>query len=293
MAWLDTLKKGLKKTSALFVFTQMDEQTRSDLEDALIMADVGAATTDEILTALDETNPKDLKQLNAFLKEQIITRLKPVAHPLNIETHHPFVLLMIGVNGAGKTTTIGKLAATYKQQGKTVSLIAGDTFRAGAVEQLQTWGKRIGVSVFAGAPNADPASVVFDGLTQSLSLNTDVVLIDTAGRLHNKTNLMDELKKIKAVIQKIIPDAPHATCLVLDASVGQNALNQVETFRQIIGVDGLIMTKLDGTAKGGILLALTQKFNLPIYAIGVGERVEDLHAFTAEEYADSLLKDFA
>lgn len=293
MAWLDTLKKGLKKTSALFVFTQMDEQTRSDLEDALIMADVGAATTDEILTALDETNPKDLKQLNAFLKEQIITRLKPVAHPLNIETHHPFVLLMIGVNGAGKTTTIGKLAAAYQAQGKTVSLIAGDTFRAGAVEQLQVWGNRINVPVFAGAANADPASVVFDGLTQSLSLNTDVVLIDTAGRLHNKTNLMDELKKIKAVIQKIIPNAPHATCLVLDASVGQNALNQVETFRQIIGVDGLIMTKLDGTAKGGILLALTQKFNLPIYAIGVGERVEDLHAFTAEEYADSLLKDFA
>lgn len=293
MAWLDTLKKGLKKTSALFVFTQMDEQTRSDLEDALIMADVGTATTNEILTALDETNPKDLKQLNAFLKEQIITRLKPVAHPLNVETHHPFVLLMIGVNGAGKTTTIGKLAATYKQQGKTVSLIAGDTFRAGAVEQLQTWGKRIGVSVFAGAPNADPASVVFDGLTQSLNANTDIVLIDTAGRLHNQTNLMEELKKIKSVIQKIIPTAPHATCLVLDATVGQNALNQVETFRQIIGVDGLIMTKLDGTAKGGILLALTQKFNLPIYAIGVGEQVDDLHAFTAEEYADSLLKDFA
>lgn len=293
MAWLDTLKKGLKKTSALFVFTQMDEQTRSDLEDALIMADVGATTTDEILTALDETNPKDLKQLNTFLKEQIITRLKPVAHPLNIETHHPFVLLMIGVNGAGKTTTIGKLAAAYQAQGKKVSLIAGDTFRAGAVEQLQVWGNRINVPVFAGASNADPASVVFDGLSKSISLNTDVILIDTAGRLHNKSNLMDELKKIKTVIQKIIPNAPHATCLVLDASVGQNALNQVETFRQIIGVDGLIMTKLDGTAKGGILLALTQKFNLPIYAIGVGEQVDDLHAFTAEEYADSLLKDFA
>ncbi len=292
MAWLDTLKKGLKKTSALFVFTQMDEQTREDLEEALLLADVGSVTTDEILTALDETNPKNLTELKSFLIHQITTRLQPVAKPLDIQQHRPFVLLMIGVNGAGKTTTIGKLAAAYQAQGKQVSLIAGDTFRAGAVEQLQVWGQRIHAPVFAGTPNADPASVVFDGLTQAVHRNDDLILIDTAGRLHNKTNLMEELKKIKSVIQKIIPDAPHATCLVLDATVGQNALNQVETFRSIIGVDGLIMTKLDGTAKGGILLALTQKFHLPIYAIGVGEKTDDLQPFTAEQYAHSLLKDF-
>lgn len=292
MAWLDTLKKGLKKTSALFVFTQMDEQTREDLEEALLMADVGAITTESIMTALDETNPKNLTELKSFLHTQIVDRLTPVAKPLDVNTHTPFVLLMIGVNGAGKTTTIGKLAATYQAQGKRVSLIAADTFRAGAVEQLQVWGNKINIPVFIGNQNADAASVVFDGLKQATARADDLILIDTAGRLHNKSNLMDELKKIKSVIQKVIPSAPHITCLVLDATVGQNAINQVETFREIIGVDGLIMTKLDGTAKGGILLALTQKFNLPIYAIGVGEKTEDLQPFTADEYADSLLKDF-
>ncbi len=288
MSWLDSLKKGLKRTSALF--SQVNPADLESVEEVLLMSDVGYETTEQLLSKIKREKPAP-DQMKSFLQNELTTRLTPVAKSIDIPDKKPFVILMIGVNGAGKTTTIGKLAAQYKQAGQKLSLIAGDTFRAGAVEQLQAWGNRTNIPVHTGALNADSAGVIYDGLKKALENHDDIVLVDTAGRLQNKTNLMEELKKIKTVMKKLIPDAPHLTCLVLDATVGQNAISQVESFQEIIGVDGLMMTKLDGTAKGGILIALADRFHLPIYAIGVGEQINDLHPFTAADYVDSLLKD--
>lgn len=290
MSWLDRLKQGMKKTAAVFSFKSIDFNSLEELEEALLRADVGYTTTEEIIHNLKKKKPQNMDELKAFMREELIIRLDKIAVPLTIDkTQKPFVILMTGVNGAGKTTTIGKLGKYYADKGLNVSFVAADTFRAGATEQLQEWGKRIDATVYASHTGADAAGLVFDALTQSRKDGDDILFIDTAGRLHNKTNLMAELEKIIRVIKKVDSSAPHASILVLDATVGQNALNQVKTFRDTVGLTGLIMTKIDGTAKGGILLALAQNFALPVHAIGVGEQAADLHDFTACQYADSLL----
>jgi fused signal recognition particle receptor len=215
--------------------------------------------------------------------------LGPVAKPLVVDAaHKPFVILMVGVNGSGKTTTIGKLAAKFRAEGKSVMLAAGDTFRAAAIEQLKVWGERTGATVIARDQGADAAGLAFDALQQARSENTDILMIDTAGRLQNRAELMAELEKTVRVIKKLEPSAPHAVLLTLDATVGQNALSQVDIFGKIAGVTGLVMTKLDGTARGGILVALAEKFGLPVHFIGVGESVEDLETFTADEFARAI-----
>ncbi len=289
MSWLEKLKFGLKKTARILTGVKMDMSSLDALEESLLQADVGISTTTQLIETLKIRHPKDENETRAIIREKLIEKLTPVAKPLVINTtKKPFIILMIGVNGAGKTTTIGKLGMQYRKQGYQVSLVAGDTFRAGASEQLQKWGDKIGCPVYT-KPNADAAGLIFDAIKTAQKAGDDIILIDTAGRLHNRTDLMDELGKIVRVIQKCDPSAPHASLIILDATVGQNALMQVETFAQMTKVTGIIMTKLDGTAKGGILLALTDKFGLPIHAIGIGEQVEDLNTFTAEDYTDALL----
>ncbi len=301
MGFLQKLGFGLKKSSNqitsgitdIFTKKKLDSATLEELEELLISADLGVSAAARIVNEFArQKQDKDITEteIRTALAEQIRQIIAPCEQPLIFSAEHkPFVVLMIGVNGAGKTTTIGKLAAKLQAEGKQVSCIAGDTFRAAAVEQLKEWGARAKVRVFCGAPNCDSAGLCYDGLNAAIKAGDDVVFIDTAGRLQNKNGLMDELKKIVRVIQKIIPDAPHRILLTLDATTGQNALAQVEAFKQIIGVDGLIMTKLDGTAKGGILVAIAQAQQLPIYFVGVGEKVEDLDAFKADEFARSLL----
>jgi fused signal recognition particle receptor len=227
-------------------------------------------------------------EVKAVLAGEIEKSLVPVAKPLEI-TARPFVILVVGVNGSGKTTTIGKLSARYRAQGKSVLLAAGDTFRAAAIDQLKIWGERSGASVVARSPGSDPAGLMFDAVTQARDEGIDIVIADTAGRLQNRAELMGELEKIVRVIRKVAPDAPHAVLLVLDATVGQNALSQVETFGKIAGVTGLVMTKLDGSARGGILVALATKFGLPVHFIGVGEGIDDLNDFTARDFARALV----
>ena len=290
MSWLEKLKNGMKKTARLFSFSKIDFDSLEELEDALLMADVGVATTTEIIDEIKNRKPKDSEEMKSILKAEIVARLEAYAKPLVVEKEKaPFVVLMVGVNGAGKTTTIGKLGSYYKKKGYQVSFAAGDTFRAGAVDQLKEWGDRNKAHVYTTTPGGDAAALVFDAIQSAKKNKDDILFIDTAGRLQNRSDLMDELKKINRVIKKADPTAPHATLLVLDATVGQNAVVQVDAFSKITEITGLIMTKLDGTAKGGILLALSQKFKLPIHAIGVGEQIEDLSSFTAEEYANSLL----
>lgn len=290
MSWLDKLKIGMQKTARLFSFSKMDLDSLEDLEDSLLMADVGVVTTSEIISCVKSKKPTTAQEIKNILEQEIVQRMAPYAKELVIEKKDgPFIILMIGVNGAGKTTTIGKLGSLYKEKGYQVSFVAGDTFRAGAVEQLQEWGKRNNCVVYTTKTGGDAAGLIFDAIKSAKENKDDIIFIDTAGRLQNRTDLMEELKKITRVIQKTDVTAPHETVLVLDATVGQNALVQVDAFLKTAPISGLVMTKLDGTAKGGILLALTQKFKLPIYAIGVGEKIEDLSNFTAEEYASSLL----
>ncbi len=290
MSWLEKLKKGFQKTATLFSFTKVDLSQLDDVEEAFLQADVGYHTTSEWMTKIAQKKPQTPEQLRQIIYDMIVEKMAPVSRSLSVDTtRKPFVVLMIGVNGAGKTTTIGKMGSFYKKQGLKVSFVAGDTFRAGATEQLQKWGERIGSRVYTAQAGADSAGLIYDALRESRLNQDDVLFIDTAGRLHNRSDLMDELKKIVRVIKKIDETAPHAVLLVLDATVGQNALAQVQTFSEMIGVTGLVMTKIDGTAKGGILLALTDRFHLPIYALGIGEQVDDLQSFTAEQYAESLL----
>ena len=301
MGFLQKLGFGLKKSSNqitsgitdIFTKKKLDSATLEELEELLISADLGVSAAARIVNEFArQKQDKDITEteIRTALAEQIRQIIAPCEQPLVFSAEHkPFVVLMIGVNGAGKTTTIGKLAAKLQAEGKQVSCIAGDTFRAAAVEQLKEWGARAKVRVFCGAPNCDSAGLCYDGLNAAIKAGDDVVFIDTAGRLQNKNGLMDELKKIVRVIQKIMPDAPHRILLTLDATTGQNALAQVEAFKQIIGVDGLIMTKLYGTAKGGILVAIAQAQQLPIYYIGIGEKTEDLDVFKADEFARSLL----
>ncbi len=290
MNWFSKLKQGLAKTAALFSFGHADEAGLEELEEALIRADAGWACAREITDAVRAEKPADGAALYATVKALLVAKIKPYARELKVNhTRRPAVILMIGVNGAGKTTTIGKLAQSMQAQGLKVAMVAGDTFRAGATEQLARWSERLNCRVYRAGTGADAAGLVFDAMKQSREAGDDVLFVDTAGRLQNRTDLMDELKKIKRVIQKQDPSAPHEVILVLDATGGQNALQQVKVFQEAVGLTGLIMTKLDGTAKGGILIPLGEQYHLPIYALGVGEQADDLRPFTAEEYVESLL----
>jgi fused signal recognition particle receptor len=301
LSWLQRLSAGLGKSSAkitdgiatVLVKRKLDYQTLDELEEMLISADLGPATAARLVQEFGDTrfgSEVTFTEVYTALAEGIARILEPVAKPLQPDWNvKPFVVLVIGVNGAGKTTTIGKLAKIFASQGRGVMLAAGDTFRAAAVEQLRIWAARANVPLVARETGADSASLAYEALEKAQAAGSDLLLIDTAGRLHNKANLMAELEKITRVLQKLDAAAPHAVLLVLDATTGQNALTQVETFRGLIPLTGLIVTKLDGSAKGGILVALAEKFGLPVHAIGVGETIDDLHPFNARDYARSLM----
>jgi len=296
--WLNKLKFGLKKSSSkitsgitdIFTKQKISLENIEELEEILLLSDIGYAASSQIIKnfssqKIDKNASSD--EIKQSLAAEITSILHPCQHPFNLSSQKPHVVLMIGVNGAGKTTTIGKMAHLFKNL--KISLVAGDTFRAAAVEQLKIWGERNNVKVYSGASGCDAAGLCFDALNKAKEDGSDLIFIDTAGRLQNKTDLTDELKKIIRVIQKVIPDAPHHTLLVLDATTGQNALDQVKTFKQITSVDGLIINKLDGTAKGGILVAIAKETPLPVYFIGVGEKIDDLLPFDAAEFTNSLL----
>jgi len=273
---------------------KIDEDTLEELESLLVMADVGVDTTQRIIGELQKKlarkELKDIEALQRGLRNALCEILRPVEKPLTIEKPDgPFVILMVGVNGAGKTTTIGKLARRFRDQGFSVMLAAGDTFRAAAVEQLQAWGDRNDVPVIAQHPGADPAAVIFDAMDAARARNIDILLADTAGRLQSQTGLMDELAKVKRVISRRDETAPHEIMLVLDASQGQNALVQAEKFNEALGLTGLTVTKLDGSAKGGILLGIADRIGVPVRFIGIGEAAEDMQPFSAEEFVDALL----
>jgi fused signal recognition particle receptor len=299
--WLGRLAAGLKRSSSrlgegissILVKRRLDKAALAELEDVLISGDLGPSTAAKLVEELGrgrldrEIGEEEVREI---LAGSITRLLEPVAQPLALESaHRPHVVLVVGVNGSGKTTTIGKLAHFYRGQGKTVMMAAGDTFRAAAVEQLKIWGERSGVPVVSGEAGADAAGLAFEALHRAKTENVDLLLIDTAGRLHNKADLMAELAKIIRVVKKLDPAAPHECLLVLDATIGQNALQQVETFLALVQVNGLVVTKLDGTARGGVLVALAERFKLPVRAIGVGEGAEDLRPFAAAAFARSLL----
>ena len=297
--WFSRLTEGLSKSSksitgsitAIFTKRKLDKETLQELEDTLIQADLGIAVAERIIAAVSygrydkEIDPEEVKQI---LAAEVAKVLKPVEVPFNFGSEKPFVVLVVGVNGSGKTTTIGKLGAIATGENFKVKFAACDTFRAAAIEQLTVWGNRIGAETISGAQGADAAGLAFDAMKAAKQDGTDILFIDTAGRLHNKAYLMDELDKVVRVIKKYDAAAPHAVLLVLDATTGQNALAQADAFTKVAGVTGLIMTKLDGTARGGILVAIAEKFKLPIHAIGVGETLEDLQAFDAEAFSRAI-----
>ncbi len=299
-SWWQRLRGGLRRTSAslggaisdLVSKRRLDSAMLEEIEDAMIRADLGVGVAARIASTLGEGRfDKQIgaDEVKAVLAGEIEKILAPVARPLEIDaSKKPFVILVAGVNGSGKTTTIGKLAAKFRRDGKTVMLAAGDTFRAAAIDQLKIWGGRVGARVIAREPGADAAGLAFDALTAARAEGAEVLLIDTAGRLQNRTELMQELEKVIRVIRKVDAEAPHAALLVLDATVGQNALSQVEAFQKVAGITGLVMTKLDGTARGGVLIAVAEKFGLPIHFIGVGEGVDDLEPFTARDFARAV-----
>jgi fused signal recognition particle receptor len=295
-SWWQRLSGGLKKTSASLSTAISDLMMRGpiapervvEIEESLIRADLGVDVAARIATVMGEGRYQNLKEVQVVLAAEIEKILAPVAKPLTLGGAKPFVILVVGVNGSGKTTTIGKLAAKFHAEGKRVMLAAGDTFRAAAIDQLRIWGTRAQAPVIAREAGADAAGLAFDALTQARAAGTDVLLVDTAGRLQNKAALMGELEKMIRVMQKVDASAPHAVLLVLDATVGQNALSQVEVFQKIAGVTGLAMTKLDGTARGGILVALAAKYRLPVHFIGVGEGLDDLAPFAAKDFANAI-----
>ena len=297
--WWKRLSGGLSRTSSslgaaisgLVTKRKLDAATIEDLEAELIRADLGPELAAHMASVLGQSRYEKgiaSEELQALLAGEIEKIMAPVARPLEIAAR-PFVILVAGVNGSGKTTTIGKLAARFRGEGKRVMLAAGDTFRAAAIDQLKIWGERTGAGVVAREPGADAAGLAFDAITAAKAQGVDIVLVDTAGRLQNRAELMDELEKIVRVVRKVEPAAPHAVLLVLDATVGQNALSQVEAFHRTAGVTGLVMTKLDGTARGGILVAIAAKFGLPVHFIGVGEGVDDLAAFTARDFSRAIV----
>ncbi len=298
MRFFDKLKQGLKKTSSklseglktVFIHKKLNASTLEELHDLLIMSDLGASVSDKIIHTLKSQKfDKDITvdDVKNIIVDEITRILEPFAHTIPLQKQNPCVILIAGVNGTGKTTTIAKLAHHWKNQGHDVRLAAADTFRAAAVEQLEVWANRLNIPLYKSHEGADPASVVFRAFESSK--DADILIIDTAGRLHNKKYLMDELEKIHRVLKKINPGLPHEAIIVLDATTGQNALQQVEFFSKTIPLTGLILTKLDGTAKGGIVVALAERYKLPIYAIGIGENYDDLQAFDAREFAKSLV----
>lgn len=294
------LKRSLLKTKenlgsgfiSLFRGKKIDDDLFEELEEQLLIADVGVETTRKIIASLTEgasrKQLRDAEALYGLLKDEMGEILAKVDEPLNIEGKTPFVILMVGVNGVGKTTTIGKLARQFEQQGKSVMLAAGDTFRAAAVEQLQVWGQRNDIPVIAQHTGADSASVIFDAIQAAKARNVDVLIADTAGRLQNKSHLMEELKKIVRVMKKLDEDAPHEIMLTLDASTGQNAISQAKLFHEAVGLTGITLTKLDGTAKGGVIFSVADQFGIPIRYIGVGERIEDLRPFKSDDFIEAL-----
>jgi fused signal recognition particle receptor len=295
------LKQGLSRSTqkltegiaTVFKKRRLDEAALEELEELLISADLGPAVAGRIIAGFRRTRfGKEVtdEEIRETLAEEIAAILAPVARPLTIDPAlKPHVVLMVGVNGTGKTTTIGKLAQQYREQGLSAMLVAGDTFRAAAVEQLQVWGQRTGCPVITGAAQSDAAGLAFDALTRARAEGVDVLLIDTAGRLHNKSVLMEELRKIVRVLRKVDPTAPHSVLLVLDATTGQNAVQQVRVFKDMVDVSGLVVTKLDGSARGGIVVALAEAFGLPVHAVGVGEQAADLRPFDAGEFARGLV----
>ena len=299
--WFQRLKQGLSRSSsrltegltAILTKKKLDGDAILEIEDLLVEADLGPTTAAKLSAELWESRfGKEVtdEEVRTFLAERVAALLTPVAVPLSLSSEtKPFVVLVVGVNGVGKTTTIGKLAEHYRGQGKRVMMAAGDTFRAAAVAQLAIWGERTGTPVVQKGEGADPAALAYEALERARREDIDVLLIDTAGRLHNKAGLMEELAKVVRVLQKQDPSAPHSTLLVLDATTGQNAISQVETFRSLVKVNGLVVTKLDGSAKGGVLVALAEKFKLPVHAIGVGETAQDLQPFDPQDFARSLM----
>lgn len=304
----ETYKTGMQKTRQSFTekftdliarYRQVDEDFFEELEEALIMADVGVMTVMDLIEALKmEVKRRNIKD-TSLVKEVISEKLVEIYYQgesesidqINIQENELTVILVVGVNGVGKTTSIGKLANQYKQAGKRVVLAAGDTFRAGAIEQLEEWGKRAEVEVIKQSEGSDPAAVIFDGIKAAKSRNADILICDTAGRLQNKVNLMNELEKIQRIIEREVPNAPHEVLLVLDATTGQNALSQAKTFSQATNVSGIVLTKLDGTAKGGIVLAIKNELNIPVKLVGFGEQVNDLQQFDAHAFVYGLFAD--
>lgn len=303
---LEVYEKGLEKSRKEFVsklsllgvkYTKVSEEYFEELEQVLIMADIGVNTVMTFLDRIRERVKKEHIEDTKYLQEVIVDELfiiyvnnESLSDKINMASSGPTVILMVGVNGVGKTTTIAKLAYKYKEEGKKVMMIAGDTFRAGAVEQLQIWAEKTG-SLFYGSENTDPSGVIFDGLEMAKKENTDIVFIDTAGRLQNKQNLMKELEKMNKVIGRIIPGAPHETLLVIDATTGQNGILQAKSFKEITDITGIVLTKLDGTAKGGIVLAIKEAVGIPVKFVGLGEKMTDLQTFDIESYIYGLFKD--
>ena len=298
--WTARLKEGLARTRKvlntdlkdLFAGGPIDEAFFDELETTLLLADVGVSATEQLIGDLRATvrreGLRERQELKGALREALLRLLKPIAVQLVVDSPQPFIVMLAGVNGAGKTTSIGKIAKYYQQQGKSILLAAGDTFRAAAREQLQVWGERNNVAVIA-QQSGDAAAVIFDAINAAKARSIDIVLCDTAGRLPTQLHLMEEIAKVKRVIAKAVPGAPHEILLVLDANTGQNALNQVKTFDDALGVTGLVLTKLDGTAKGGVIAAIARAYKIPVRFIGVGEAVDDLQPFSAEEFVDALL----
>ena len=299
MGLFDKLKESLTKTrksfvekvEAIFVDRNIDESTMEELEEVLIMSDVGTKATTEIMNALQERarngELKDVTEVKDLLKKEMAEILGN-PEPISIQGNKPFVILMVGVNGVGKTTTIGKLASRLRSEGLSVLLAAGDTFRAAGIEQLEIWSKRAESQLVKHQMGSDPAAVAYDAVMAAKNRGIDIVIVDTAGRLHTKSNLMDELKKVQRTIEKAMPGAPQETLLVVDATTGQNALRQAELFNKAIGISGIALTKLDGTAKGGIIFAIKKSFGIPIKLIGVGEAIDDLRDFEPREFVNAL-----
>ena len=300
MSWFQKLKNGLGKTSAkvtgqlssLLGRSKIDAASLEEVEDALIAADLGTQSAMRLAASMRKykfDGPVTSESLAAALSDGITEILEPVAVPIVLrDDARPHVILLVGVNGSGKTTTAGKLAQQWRSEGKSVMLAAGDTFRAAAIEQLQIWGERTGTEVIAGSQGGDAAALAYTAIEKAAAAGTDVLIIDTAGRLQNRAELMDELAKIVRVIRKLDDTAPHDSIIVLDGTVGQNAISQVKAFREVADVTGLIVTKLDGSAKGGIVIALAEEFGIPVHAVGVGEGADDLQAFTARDFANAL-----
>ena len=301
MSWLKRLTDGLKRTSAsatsqltgIFTGKKINADTMESLEEALISADLGVAASSKIVQELAKKydgKSGDQDELLDALAVAISNILKPLQKQLLVsDTYHPHIMMLVGVNGSGKTTTAGKLARRFSQQGKKVVLVAADTFRAAAIEQLKGWAERSSVDILSAERGADPAALVYQSIEKARQQKADLILIDTAGRLQNRTELMEELAKIIRVIKKLVPEAPHDSLIVLDGTVGQNSISQLKAFQEVSAITGLIMTKLDGSARGGALVALAEEFELPIHLIGVGETAEDLQDFNADAYARALL----